>query len=83
LTSVAGRKARRFIDLCSAYHVPLVSLQDVPGVMTGPQAEKEGTLREGLAVVYSLAWADVPKVTIVLRKAFGFGACAMDGRLGR
>jgi acetyl-CoA carboxylase carboxyltransferase component len=79
LTSVAGRKARRFIDLCSAYHVPLVSLQDVPGVMTGPQAEKEGTLREGLAVVYSLAWADVPKVTIVLRKAFGFGACAMGG----
>ena len=79
LTSAAGRKARRFIDLCSAYHIPLVSLQDVPGVMTGPQAEKEGTLREGLAVVYSLAWADVPKVTIVLRKAFGFGACAMGG----
>jgi acetyl-CoA carboxylase carboxyltransferase component len=79
LTSSAGRKARRFIDLCSAYHIPLVSLQDVPGVMTGPQAEKEGTLREGLAVVYALAWADVPKITIVLRKAFGFGACAMGG----
>jgi acetyl-CoA carboxylase carboxyltransferase component len=79
ITAAAARKARRFIDLCSAYHVPLVFLQDVPGVMTGPAAEKEGTLREGLAVVYALAWADVPKVTVVLRKAFGFGACAMGG----
>ncbi|NDG38039.1 MAG: hypothetical protein EBY28_01250 [Betaproteobacteria bacterium] len=79
ITASAARKARRFIDLCSAYHIPLVFLQDVPGVMTGPQAEKEGALREGLAVVYALAWSDVPKVTIVLRKAFGFGACAMGG----
>lgn len=79
ITAAAARKARRFIDLCSAYHLPLVFLQDVPGVMTGPAAEKEGTLREGLAVVYALAWADVPKVTVVLRKAFGFGACAMGG----
>lgn len=79
ITAAAARKARRFIDLCAAYHVPIVFLQDVPGVMTGPVAEKEGTLREGLAVVYALAWADVPKVTVVLRKAFGFGACAMGG----
>lgn len=79
ITAAAARKGRRFIDLCSAYHIPLVFLQDVPGVMTGPAAEKEGTLREGLAVVYALAWADVPKVTVVLRKAFGFGACAMGG----
>lgn len=79
ITAMAARKARRFIDLCSAYHIPLVFLQDVPGVMTGPQSEKEGALREGLAVVYALAWADVPKVTIVMRKAFGFGACAMGG----
>lgn len=83
ITAAAARKARRFIDLCSAYHVPLLLLQDVPGVMTGPAAEKEGTLREGLAVVYSLAWSDVPKVTVVLRKAFGFGACAMGGWGGR
>ena len=79
ITASAARKARRFIDLCAAYHVPLVFLQDVPGVMTGPQAEREGALREGLAVVYALAWADVPKVTVVLRKAFGFGACVMGG----
>jgi len=79
ITAQAARKARRFIDLCAAYHVPLLFLQDVPGVMTGPSAEKEGTLREGVAVVYALAQADVPRVTVVLRKAFGFGACAMCG----
>lgn len=79
ITAQAAEKARHFIELCGAYHVPLVFLEDVPGVMTGPQAEREGTLRAGLSLVYSLAWADVPKVTIVLRKAFGFAACAMAG----
>jgi acetyl-CoA carboxylase carboxyltransferase component len=79
ITAAAAEKARHFIELCSAYHVPLIFLQDVPGVMTGPQAEKEGTLRAGLAVVYALAWSQVPKITIVVRKAFGFGACAMAG----
>lgn len=79
ITSTAAAKARHFIELCSAYHVPLVFLQDVPGVMTGPQAERQGTLRAGLAVVSALAWSAVPKVTVVVRKAFGFGACAMAG----
>lgn len=79
ITAAAAKKAQHFIELCSAYHVPLVFLQDVPGVMTGPQAEKEGTLRAGLSLVNSLAWSEVPKVTIVIRKAFGFAACAMGG----
>ncbi|WP_213879383.1 carboxyl transferase domain-containing protein [Pseudomonas sp. dw_358] len=79
ITAAAAKKAQHFVELCSAYHVPLVFLEDVPGVMTGPQAEKEGTLRAGLALVNALAWADVPKVTIVIRKAFGFAACAMAG----
>jgi acetyl-CoA carboxylase carboxyltransferase component len=79
ITAKAAEKAKHFIELCGAYHIPLVFLEDVPGVMTGPQAEQEGTLRAGLSLVYSLAWADVPKVTIVLRKAFGFAACAMAG----
>jgi len=52
---------------------------DVPGVMTGPQSEREAALRFGLAVAYSLAWADVPKITVVIRKAFGFGGSAMCG----
>ena len=48
-------------------------------MMPGPQAEREGTLRAGMALSYSLAWSDVPKVTVVIRKAFGYGACAMCG----
>jgi acetyl-CoA carboxylase carboxyltransferase component len=79
ITAKAAQKDRHFIDLCAAYHVPLIFLVDVPGVMTGPQSEKEGALRFGLAVAYSLAWADVPKITVVIRKAFGFGGSAMCG----
>ena len=79
ITARAGQKERHFIDLCASYHMPLVFLLDVPGVMTGPVSEKEGALRFGLAVAYSLAWADVPKITVVVHKAFGFGGCAMCG----
>ncbi len=79
ITARAGRKERHFIDLCAAYHVPLLFLVDVPGVMTGPQSEHEAAMRFGLSVAYAMAWADVPKFTVVLRKAFGFGGCAMCG----
>lgn len=79
ITAKAGQKQRHFIDLCSAYHLPLIFLVDVPGVMVGPQAEREGALRQGLSVAYSLAWADVPLITVVIRKAFGFGGSAMCG----
>ena len=79
ITTAAARKARHFIDMCNAYHVTLVFLQDVPGLMPGPQSEREGALRAGLALTYSLAWAEVPRVTVVIRKAFGYGACAMAG----
>jgi len=79
ITAKSAQKERHFIDLCSAYHIPLVFLVDVPGVMTGPESEREGALRYGLAVAYSLAWANVPKITVVIRKAFGFGGCAMCG----
>lgn len=83
ITAKAAQKERHFIDLCAAYHMPLVFFVDVPGVMTGPQSEREGALRFGLAVAYSLAWADVPKFTVVIRKAFGFGGCAMCGYLAK
>ncbi len=54
-------------------------MTDVPGVMPGPRFEREGTLRAGMAMSYSLAWSDVPKITVVIRKAFGYGAFAMCG----
>lgn len=79
ITAKAAQKHRHFIDLCSAYHVPLLFFVDTPGVMTGPTSEKEGALRYGLASAYALAWADVPKITVVVRKAFGFGGSAMCG----
>lgn len=79
ITAKAAAKARHFIDLCSAYHLPLVSLADVPGVMTGPDAEREGTLRQGLAACNSLSWADVPLFTVVVHKMFGFGGGIMGG----
>lgn len=79
ITAAAARKARHFVDLCSSYHVPLIFLQDVPGVMPGPQSEREGALRAGLALAYSLAHSAVPRITVVVRKAFGFGAVAMGG----
>lgn len=75
----AARKYRHFVDLCSAYHVPIIFLTDIPGVMTGSQAEREGTLRDGLACAYSLAFADVPIITVVIKKAFGYGGSAMGG----
>ncbi len=75
----AAAKYRHFVDMCSAYHVPIVFLTDVPGVMTGSQAEAEGTLRSGLACAYSLAFADVPIITVVIKKAFGYGGSAMGG----
>jgi len=79
ITAKAAMKERHFIDLCASYHLPLIFLVDVPGVMTGPDSEKEAALRFGLAVAYSLAWADVPKITVVTHKAFGFGGSAMCG----
>ncbi|MBM4450300.1 MAG: hypothetical protein FJ022_05795 [Chloroflexi bacterium] len=82
ITAKAGQKQRHFIDLCNAYHIPLLFLVDVPGVMTGPESEREGALRFGLAVAHSLAWADVPKFTVIIRKAFGFGGSAMCGYMG-
>ena len=79
ITAKAAQKHRHFIDLCSAYHIPLIFLVDTPGVMTGPTSEKEGALRYGLASAYALAWSAVPKITVVVRKAFGYGGSAMCG----
>ena len=82
LSGAEGQKARKFIDYCSAYHLPIVSLTDTPGVMTGPAAEREGSLKYGLAAAYALAWANVPVFSVILRKAFGFGGALMAGSSG-
>ena len=70
-------KAARFIRLCNAFEVPLVTLVDVPGFMPGIQQETNGIIRHGAKLLYAYAEADVFKITIVLRKAYGGAYIAM------
>ncbi len=79
ITAQAGAKHRRFMDLCNAYHLPLVFLMDTPGVMTGPKSEREGALRAGMTIAHAFAFARVPLLTLALHKGFGYGAAAMGG----
>ncbi len=79
ITAAAGAKQRHFMDLCNAFHLPIVSFMDTPGVMTGPQSEREGALRAGMAIAHSFAFARVPLLTVALHKGIGYGACAMGG----
>ena len=75
-----AQKFRKFIELCSSFHIPMVSLVDTPGVMTGPDSEREASLKHGLAAAYARAWADIPSFSVILRKAFGFGGGLMTGQ---
>lgn len=73
-------KQRAFVDLCDTFGLPLVFLHDVPGLMIGTQAERGGILHGYEALVSRIAEARVPKVGVVLRKAYGGGHFAMGGR---
>ncbi|MDQ4115105.1 MAG: acyl-CoA carboxylase subunit beta [Actinomycetota bacterium] len=70
-------KAARFISMCDAYNMPLVFLQDVPGFMVGAAIERQGIIRHGAKMVTAMASAEVPKFTVVLRKAYAAGYYAM------
>lgn len=70
-------KATRFISLCDAFNIPLVFLQDVPGFMVGVQVERQGIIRHGAKMITAMASAEVPKYTVVLRKAYAAGYYAM------
>ncbi len=72
-------KAARFIWLCDAFNVPLVFLADVPGFMVGTQVEREGIIRHGAKMITAVSEATVPKVSVILRKAYGAGLYAMSG----
>jgi acetyl-CoA carboxylase carboxyltransferase component len=72
-------KASRFMKLCDAFGLPLVSLCDTPGFMVGPEAEKTATVRHFARMFVTGANLGVPLVTIILRKAYGLGAQAMAG----
>jgi acetyl-CoA carboxylase carboxyltransferase component len=76
----ALEKSRRFVDLCDTFNLPLVFLHDVPGLMIGSQAERGGILHAYERLVVRIATAKVPKVGVILRKAYGGGHFAMGGR---
>ncbi|MDG5786375.1 acyl-CoA carboxylase subunit beta [Evansella sp. AB-P1] len=72
-------KAARFITLCDAYHIPLLFLADVPGFMIGTKVERAGIIRHGAKMISAMAEATVPKISVIVRKAYGAGLYAMAG----
>jgi acetyl-CoA carboxylase carboxyltransferase component len=72
-------KAARFISLCDAFAIPLVFLADVPGFMIGTAVERAGIIRHGAKLIAAMSEAAVPKISIIVRKAYGAGLYAMAG----
>ncbi|MED1672215.1 acyl-CoA carboxylase subunit beta [Pallidibacillus thermolactis] len=72
-------KAAKFIMLCDAYHIPLIFLADVPGFMIGTQVERQGIIRHGAKMIAAMSSATVPKISVIVRKAYGAGLYAMAG----
>jgi acetyl-CoA carboxylase carboxyltransferase component len=72
-------KAARFIWTCNAFNLPLLFLADVPGFMIGTQVEREGIIRHGAKMISAVSEATVPKISVVVRKAYGAGLYAMAG----
>ncbi len=72
-------KAARHIEMCGAYGLPLLFLADVPGFMIGTQVERAGIIRHGAKMIAALSAATVPKISVIVRKAYGAGLYAMAG----
>ncbi len=73
-------KAARFIRYCDSFNIPLVTLVDLPGYLPGIDQEHNGVIRHGAKLLYSYSEASVPKITVILRKAYGGGYIAMCSR---
>jgi acetyl-CoA carboxylase carboxyltransferase component len=76
----ASRKAARFVRFCDAFNIPIVTLEDVPGFLPGTAQEYGGIILHGAKLLYAYGEATVPKVTIVLRKAYGGAYCVMGSK---
>lgn len=72
-------KAAKFINLCDAFHIPLLFLADIPGFMIGTRVEKAGIIRHGAKMISAMSEASVPKISVIVRKAYGAGLYAMAG----
>lgn len=80
LDSDSADKAAHFMQVCDAFGIPLVFLQDVPGFMIGSKVEHGGIIRHGAKMLHVMSAATVPKITVVLRKGYGAGYYVMCGR---
>ncbi len=76
----ASQKAARFVRFCDAFNIPLIVLEDVPGFMPGVTQEHDGIIRHGAKLLYAFAEATVPKLTVIVRKAYGGAYCVMNPR---
>lgn len=79
ITADGAEKAARFLQLCDAFGLPVLSLVDCPGYMVGPAAEAEGLVRRGSRLLIAGASLEVPLIAVVLRRGYGLGAQAMTG----
>ena len=76
----ASQKAARFVRFCDSFNIPLVVFEDVPGFMPGVNQEHGGIIRHGAKLLYAFSEATVPKVTVIVRKAYGGAYCVMNPR---
>lgn len=80
LTIDAADKAAKFIRFCDAFDIPLLTVEDVPGFLPGIQQEHNGIIRHGAKLLFAYAEATVPKVTLIIRKAYGSAYVAMNSK---
>jgi acetyl-CoA carboxylase carboxyltransferase component len=80
IDSAAAQKAARFVSKCDEFGLPLVVLVDTPGFLPGTRQEAQGVIRHGAGLLHAFAAASVPKLTVVLRKAYGGGFITMNSK---
>jgi len=76
MTAQGSQKAKRLMELCETFHLPLINFLDEPGFMLGPDAEQAGTIRYGMSAVAAAAQSSVPWATIAVHKSFGVASAA-------
>jgi propionyl-CoA carboxylase beta chain len=76
----ASAKAARFVRFCDCFNIPLISLVDVPGFMPGPEQEHGGIIRHGAKLLYAFVEATVPRISVIVRKAYGGGYVVMNSK---
>src|SRR4029077_661452 len=76
----ASIKAARFVRFCDAFNIPLITFVDVPGFLPGTDQEFDGIIKHGAKLLYAFAEATVPKITVIVRKAYGGAYCVMSSK---